>query len=337
MITDQHRAPVRPDRRAFGFALAGALCTPALARAQASYPERPVTVIVPFAAGGPTDAIARIYAEFLSRDLGQSFVIENAAGAGGTTGSLRAARSTPDGYTIQIGQAGTHVSSVGLYRSLRYDPVNDYEHLGLLGDLPQVLIVKRDLPAGDFRAFVDHVRANQTRMNVGTAGPGSSSHMGAAMLNVRLGTTVNIVPYRGTGPAMNDLIAGTLDYMVEVSLTALPQIQAGTVRPLAVFRSARIATLPHVPSTNEFGVQGLDFPVWLGFLAPKGTPRPIVDRLNASIRRAARDPQLRQRLAPLGLEAPDEAMNTPDGFRAFIQREIDRWVPVIRQAGLALD
>jgi tripartite-type tricarboxylate transporter receptor subunit TctC len=166
------------DRRAVSLGLVGALCAPWALRAQTSYPDRPVTVIVPFAAGGPTDAIARIYAEFLSRDLGQSFVIENVAGAGGTTGSTRAARAAPDGYTIQIAQAGTHVSSVGLYLNLRYNPIADYEHLGLLGDLPQVLIVKRALPPHDFPAFVDYVRANEARLNIGTAGPGSSSHMG---------------------------------------------------------------------------------------------------------------------------------------------------------------
>ncbi len=325
------------DRRSVSLGLAGVLGAPVAVLGQPSYPERPVTIIVPFAAGGPTDAIARMYAEFLSRDLGQSFVIENAAGAGGTTGSTRAARAAPDGYTLQIAQAGTHVSSVGLYRNLRYDPIADYEHLGLAGDLPQVLIVKPGLPPRDFRAFVDHVRANEARLNVGTAGPGSSSHMGAAMLNVRLGTKVNIVAYRGTGPAMNDLIAGQIDYMVEVSLTALPQIQAGTVRPLAVFRSARVPSLPDVPSTNEFGVEGLDFPVWLGFLAPKGTPRPIVERLNASIRKATRDAALRERVAPLGLQMPEDGTNTPEGFRAFIGKEIDRWVPLIRQAGLTLD
>jgi tripartite-type tricarboxylate transporter receptor subunit TctC len=325
------------DRRAVTFGLAGALCMPSILRAQTNYPDRPINVIVPFAAGGPTDAIARIYAEFLSRDLGQTLVIENVAGAGGTIGSTRAARATPDGYTIQIGQAGTHVSSVGLYKNLKYNPITDYEHLGLLGDLPQVLIVKRDLPPDNFKAFVDYVRANEAKLNAGTAGPGSSAHMGAAMLNVRLGTKVNLVSYRGTGPAMNDLIAGQIDYMVEVSLTALAQIQAKTVRPLAVFRSARISTLPEVPSTNEFGVDGLDFPVWLGFLAPKGTPQPFVERLNASIRKATRDATMRARLAPLGLEMPEEATNTPNGFRDYVQSEINRWVPLIQKAGLTID
>lgn len=324
------------NRRAFALGGLALLAAPSIGRAQ-TYPARPVTIIVPFAAGGPTDVIARVYADFLSRDLGQTFLIENVAGAGGTTGSARAAKATPDGYTIQIGQAGTHVSSVGLYRNLRYNPVEDYEHLGLLGDLPQVLIVRRDLPPTDFRSFVDFVRANEARMNAGTAGPGSSSHMGAAMLNVRLGTKVNSLAYRGTGPAMNDLISGQLDFMVEVSLTAIPQFHAGLVRPLAVFRSARIATLPDIPSTNEFGVPGLDFPVWLGFLAPKGTPRLIVERLNGSIRKAAADAQLRERVAPLGLEMPDDSTNSPKAFRDYVKAEIDRWVPVIRQAGLAID
>ncbi|KAF0227110.1 MAG: hypothetical protein FD175_2872 [Beijerinckiaceae bacterium] len=326
----------RITRRAFSIGLGGALLAPYTARAQ-SYPARTVTVIVPFAAGGPTDAIARVYAEFLSRDLGQTFVIENIAGAGGTIGSTKAAKANPDGYTIQIGQAGTHVSSVGLYKSLGYNPVTDYEHLGLLGDLPQILIVRKDLPVKDFREFVDYVKKNGDKMNAGTAGPGSSSHMGGAMLNVRLGSKVTLVPYRGTGPAMNDLISGKIDFMVEVSLTAMPQIQGGNIRPLAVFRSARIATLPEVPSTNEFGVAGLDFPVWLGYLAPKGTPVDIVGRLNASIRKATADPTLRARLSPLGLEMPNDATNNPVGFKAFIQSEIDRWVPLIKGAGLQLD
>jgi tripartite-type tricarboxylate transporter receptor subunit TctC len=324
-------------RRAFSVGAATSLAVPAVVRAQGAFPNKPITLIVPFAAGGPTDAIARIYAEFVSRELGQSIVVENVAGAGGTTGSTRAARAAPDGYTIQIGQAGTHVSAVGLYKNLAYNPLTDYEHLGLLGDLPQVLVVKNDLPVKDFREFVDYMKANAAKMSAGTAGPGSSSHMGGAMLNVRLGAKATLVPYRGTGPAMNDLVAGTIDHMVEVSLTAMPQIQAGNIRPLAVFRSARIATLPEVPSTNEFGVQGLDFPVWLGYLAPKGTPAEIVARYNAAIRKAAQDPALRQRLAPLGLEMPNEATNTPTGFHDFIKSEIDRWVPVIREAGLQLD
>jgi tripartite-type tricarboxylate transporter receptor subunit TctC len=324
------------SRRKFGMGAAALIASPTIAHAQA-WPNKPITLIVPFAAGGPTDSIARIYAEFVSREIGQNIIVENVAGAGGTTGSTRAARSTPDGYTIQIGQAGTHVSSVGLYSKLAYSPINDYEHLGLLGDLPQVLIVKKDLPVKDFKEFIEYTKTNQDKMNCGTAGPGSSSHMGGAMLNVRTGTKVALVPYRGTGPALNDLVAGTIDYMVEVSLTARPHIDAGTVRPLAVFRSKRIATMPNVPSTNEFGVAGLDFPVWLGYLSPRGVPAEVVAKFNAAIVKATADPGIRQRMQPLGLEMPDAASNTPAGFKAFIQSEIDRWVPVIKQAGLQID
>ena len=328
----------RINRRLFAAVLAASIAMPGLASAQGAWPSaKPVTLIVPFAAGGPTDVIARRYAEFIGRDIGQSIVVENVAGAGGTTGSTRAARAAPDGYTFQIGQAGTHVSAVGLYKKLGYDPVTDYEHLGLAGDLPQVLIVKKDLPVDSFKEFVDYIRANGAKMNIGTAGPGSSSHMGAAMLNLRLGSKAALVPYRGTGPAMNDLVAGQIEAMVEVSLTASPQIQAGTVKPLAVFRTTRVAALPSIPSTDEFGVPGLDFAVWAGFLAPKGTPREIVDKLNTSIRKANADKGLRDSMAPLGVEAPDDAKNTPAGFRDFIKTEIERWVPLMKNAGMQLD
>lgn len=311
---------------------------PRLASAQGSYPSaRPVTVIVPFAAGGPTDVVARRYSEFIGRDLGQSFIVENVAGAGGTIGTARAAKAAPDGYTISVGQAGTHVFSVGLYKSLAYDPVGDFEHLGLVGDLPQVLIVKKDMPVKDFKEFVDYIKANGERMNIGTAGPGSSSHMGASLLNTRLGTKAALVSYRGTGPAMNDLIAGQIDAMVEVSLTASPQIRSGTVKPLAVFRNARIASLSDIPSPSEFGVQGLDYAIWAGFFGPKGMPKDIVDKLNASIRKANADKAIREAVTPLGLEPPNDAKNTPSGCRDFVKAEIDRWVPLMRQAGMQID
>lgn len=326
------------NRRSFAAGLAASVTMPALARAQSAWPTaRPITIIVPFAAGGPTDVIARRYAEFISRDIGQTMIVENVAGAGGTIGSTRATRAAPDGYTIQIGQAGTHVSAVGLYKKLAYDPVNDYEHLGLLGDLPQILIVKKSLPVGNFKEFVDYIKANGEKMSIGTAGPGSSSHMGAALLNARLDAKALLVPYRGTGPAMNDLIAGQIDAMVEVSLTAAPQIQAGAVRPIAVLRSTRVASLPDIPATGEFGAVGLDFAVWAGFLAPKGTPKDIVDKLNASIRKANADKSLRDGIVPFGLELAEDARNTPSGFRDFIKAEIDRWVPLMASAGMQLD
>ena len=248
---------------------------PSILRAQTNYPDRPITVIVAFAAGDRR-AIARIYAEFLSRDLGKTLVIENVAGAGGTIGSSRAARATPDGYTTRSARPAPRVQR----RALQEPEVQPHHGLRTSRDC-SATFRRCSSSSVTFRLITSRhswnmSAPNEAKLNAGTAGPGSSAHMGAAMLNVRLGTKINLVSYRGTGPAMNDLIAGQIDYMVEVSLTALAQIQAKTVRPLAVFRSARISTLLDVPSTNEFGVDGLYFPVWLGFLAPQGTPQPIV-------------------------------------------------------------
>lgn len=306
----------------------------ARAGAQAVWPAaRPITVIVPFAAGGPTDILARRYCEFLARDLRQTFVIENVAGAGGTSGSARAARAAPDGYTLLVGQAGTHVAAVGLYKKLAYDPVADFEQIALFGDLPQILVTRKSLPVKDFKEFVDYVGANGDKMSIGTAGAGSSSHMGASMLNLRMKSKAVLVSYRGTGPAMNDLVAGQIDAMVEVSLTAIPQIQAGTVNPIAVFRNARVSTFPDIPATSEFGIPGLDFKAWIGLLAPKGTPADVVDTLNASVRKANADRDMRAGMAPLGLEPWEDGKNTPAQFRQFIAAEIERWVPLIKDAG----
>ena len=305
--------------------------------AQPAYPTRPIAMVVPFAAGGPTDGLARLVADAMSRDLGQQIVIENIGGAGGTIGSTRGARAAPDGYTLLLGHAGTHAASAGLYKQLPYDPVNDFEHIGEIGDAPQILIVKKSLPVNSLRDFVDYVKANDSRMNFGTAGVGSASHLGGIMLNVALGTNVSAVNYRGAGPAMNDLLAGTLDYMIDVSTTALPQIRGGTVKALAVMSSNRIASLPNVPASPEGGVKGLDFSVWNVVMAPKGTPRPIVDRLNKALRKSLDEETVRARLRELGLELPDETRRSPEGARAHVQAEIQRWVPVLRSVGVSID
>ena len=319
-------------------ALAGTVLLGATAaQAQPAYPTRPITMIVPFAAGGPTDGLARLVAQAMSSDLGQQIVVENVGGAGGTIGSARAAKATPDGYTLLFGHAGTHAASVGLYKKLPYDPVNDYEHIGEAGDAPQILIVKKDLPVSNLKEFVDYVKANQDKMNFGTAGVGSASHLGGVMLNVALGTNVKAVNYRGAGPAMNDLLAGTLDYMIDVSTTALPQIQGGTVKPIAVMRTKRISALPDLAASPEGGVAGLDFSVWNVIMAPKGTPRPIVDRLNLALRNGLKDEKVRARLTELAIELPDEARLSPEGAKAHVKAEIEKWVPALKSAGVSLD
>lgn len=315
---------------ALGLAIAPA------AKAQ-TYPTRPVTLVVPFAAGGPTDALARLVAESMGRDLGQQMIVENAGGAGGTIGSARVARATPDGYSLLFGHAGTHAASVGLYRKLPYDPVNDYEHIGEVGDAPQILVVKKTLPVKTLKEFIDYTKANQKTMNFGTAGVGSAAYLGGVMLNSMLGTDVTPVHYRGAGPAMADVMAGQLDYMVDVSTTALPQIQGGTVHPIAVLRSTRISALPDLPATPEAGLPGVDFSVWNVVMAPKGTPEPIVDRLNQALRRTLADATVRERLKQYAIELPDEKRMTPEGTRAHIQAEIEKWLPIIKATGVSLD
>jgi tripartite-type tricarboxylate transporter receptor subunit TctC len=305
--------------------------------AQEAYPTRPITLVVPFAAGGATDALARLIAEPMSRDLGHQVVIENVAGAGGTVGSARAAKANPDGYTILLGHAGTHAASVGFYKKLPYDPVEDYEQIGEAGDAPQILIVNKELPVKDLKEFAAYVEQNQDQVSFGTAGVGSAAHLGGMMLNAKLGTNVKAVSYRGLGTAMTDLIAGRISYMVDVSTSALPQIQGGTVRPIAVMRSTRIAALPDLPASPESGIPGLDFSVWNVLLAPKGTPRPIVERLNAALRKATSDEKVRSRYKDLAIELPDEVRMTPEGARSHMKAEVEKWLPIVRATGLTLD
>lgn len=327
------------------FKLTKTLCAAAIAgcaafaplSAQADYPDRPITLIVPFAAGGPTDAIARLVAKGMSENLKQTIVIENIGGAGGTLGSARAAKSKPDGYTLLIGHAGTHAASVGLYTKLPYDPVASYEFIGEMGDAPQILVVNKALPVTDLKGFIAYVKAKNKELNFGTAGVGSASYLGGVMLNSALGTDVQPVHYRGAGPAMNDVIGGQIQYMVDVSTTALPQIRGNTVRAITVLRSTRIAALPDVPATPEEGMPGLDFSVWNVLLAPAGTPRPIIDRLNVALRETLKDPALIDRLAELGIELPDDARRTPEGARAHVAAEIQKWVPVVKATGVTLD
>ena len=245
--------------------------------AQDAYPDRPVTMIVPFAAGGPTDALARIVAQGLTEKLGQQVLVENVPGAGGTIGSGRAARAEADGYTLLVGHAGTLAANVGLYRKLPYDVVEDFDPVGFMGDVPQILIVKKDFPAQTAAEFYAYVKEHDAELTAGTAGVGSASHLGGLLLNSALGTEVELVGYKGAGPAMNDLVGGHIDYMIDVSTTALPQIAAGTVRPLAVLRVERIAALPDVPTMAETGLPNMEANIWNLLLAPKGTPQPVVD------------------------------------------------------------
>jgi tripartite-type tricarboxylate transporter receptor subunit TctC len=321
--------------------LAAALSTLALGgsgvQAQQPYPTRSPTLIVPFAAGGATDALARLISDAMSRDLGQRIMVENIGGAGGTIGSVRAAKAAPDGYTLLLGHAGTHAASVGFYKNLPYDPVNDYETIGEIGDAPQILIVNRSLSIESLKEFAEYVKINQQKLSFGTAGVGSASYLGGAMLNAILAVNVPAVSYRGLGAAYTDLIGGRIDYMVDVSTSVLPQVRGGTVRPIAVMRSNRIAALPDLPASPESSIPGLDFSVWNVLLAPRLTPAPLIDRLNGALRTALKDEQVQARLSEWGIELPDESRMTPEGARAHMKGEIRKWLPIVRSLGVTLD
>lgn len=327
---------MKRPRRKFLHLAAGAAAFPWLSRvaqAQGAYPTRQITVIVPFAAGGPTDVIARFYANAMMRNLGQPMIVEDVAGAGGTVGSVRAAKASPDGYTLLVGHAGTHAANGAFYSKLPYDPVNDFEYIGSLGDAPQILVAKKGLP-GNLKDFAEYVRTNQAKMNYGTAGVGSAAHLGGAMFNFALGTNVQPVHYRGVAPAMNDIIAGQIDYMIDMSTTSVPQIQGGSVVPVAVMRPTRLAILPDLPASIESGIPNLNFVIWNVLMAPKGTPRPIIETLNVSLRKVAADPVLRAKLAAVAVDMPGDDRMSPEGTRAFVKSEVERWVPALRKAGI---
>ncbi|MBI5067368.1 MAG: tripartite tricarboxylate transporter substrate binding protein BugD [Deltaproteobacteria bacterium] len=319
--------------RLFALLLLAALSLPQ--RAAAAWPERPVTMIVPFAAGGPTDVVARIVGEHMSRTLGQQVVIENVAGAGGTTGITRAAQSAPDGYTIMMGHMGTHGAAPAVYPGLKYDPVKDFAPVGMAAGTPIVIVAKKAFPAKDLAEFVAYARKNGDKLNEGHAGVGSVSFTTCSLLNSVLGIKPTRVVYRGTGPALNDLVSGQIDYMCDQIVNLVPQIQAGTIRAYAVALPARSPALPDVPTTKEGGLPEYQVSAWNAVFAPKGTPREIVTRLNGALLQALADPATRKRLLDLGADLSDTASQSPEGLQKLVESEVARWSKVLKETGAA--
>jgi tripartite-type tricarboxylate transporter receptor subunit TctC len=299
----------------------------------AAYPERPVTMIVPFAAGGPTDVTARIVGEHMSRTLGQQIVIENVAGAGGTTGISRAAAATPDGYTIMMGHMGTHGAAPAVYPNLKYNPTRDFEPVGLAAGTPILIVAKKSFPAKDLKEFVAYVKANGPKLNEAHAGVGSVSHTTCTLLHSILGVQPNRVAYRGTGPALNDLVAGQVDYMCDQIVNLTPQIQGGTIQAYAIATAERNPALPSVPTTKEAGLPEFQVSAWNAIFAPKGTPKDVVARLNDALVKALDDPNTRKRLQDLGGDIPDRQGRTPEALAKLVQNEVARWATVFKQMG----
>ena len=297
-----------------------------------TYPSRPITVVVPFPAGGPSDVVARIVAEHMGKVLGQTMVIENVGGAGGTIGSARVASATPDGYTLLAGSMGSHVSAPVLTPNVKYDSVRDFEPIGFTAHAPTVIVARKDFPAKDLREFLDALKKDGEGVKQAHGGIGASSHMACLLFSAATGVKPTLVAYRGTGPAMNDLIGGHVDFFCEQAVSVTGQITSGAIKAYAVSSSQRLATLPDVPTAKEAGVNYL-MSIWAGIFAPKGVSKEIVDKLAGALDQALDDPSVQKRLADLGGAVPSKDERSPARFEAFVKAEIARWSPILKAAG----
>jgi tripartite-type tricarboxylate transporter receptor subunit TctC len=308
------------------------LLTPLAASAQ-DWPARAVTVVVPYAAGGPIDTLARILAARLSEILGQQVVVENIPGAGGMTGSSRVAKAAPDGYTVLLSGSAVLAINQSLYKKPLYNAVTDFEHVALFADSARVVIARKDLPANTLAEFVAYAKANQAKMQFGSAGAGSGMHVCAVLLNAAMGTKITHVPYRGSAPAMQDLIGGRIDFVAEQISTALPQIQSNTVKAIATLGLERAPGLEQLPTAQEQGLPGLDCGSWSSLSFPKGTPDEIVRHLAKAVDEAVETPVTRERFKGIGVTIPPPERRTPEYLAKFVPSEIERWAAPIKASG----
>ena len=317
--------------RTFAAALSFAAVTGALA--QQDFPSKPVTIMMPYAAGGPGDTITRIIGAGMTKALGKQFLVENVGGAGGTIGSLKVAQATPgDGYYLLIMHFG-HAANSALYPNLRYDPVTDFEHIGMFAQSPMAIVAKKDFPAKDFKEFVAYLKANQAKIVHGHAGLGSASHMCGLSFLQAVDLKVTTVPYKGTAPALNDLVGGQFDFMCDQTVNIAQPVKSGMIKGYAVPTKTRLAVLPDLPTTAEMGMPNVTMDVWYGMWAPKGTPKPVVDKLSAALRDALKDPDVKGRLTSMGAEILGDSSVNSDALRAQVAREVVRWKDTVAKAG----
>ena len=317
-------------------ALACASLAIAVAASAQDFPNRTVTIVVPFSAGGPTDTVTRLIAQSMTKSLGQTVIVENSAGAGGTIGTEKVARAKPDGYTLLLMHIGTS-TSVSLYRNLRYDPTKDLEPIGLVTEVPMTFVARKDFPPRDMKELVSYVKANQDKVTYANAGIGAASHLCGMLFMTAIGTDLTTVPYKGTGPALTDLIGGQVDFMCDQTTNTTPQIKGGKVKAYAVTSRKRVPSLPELPTVEEAGVKGFEVTVWHGLWAAAGTPKPVIDKLNAALNAALKDPTVIARFAELGTEPVAASRATPEALRTHLRSEIDKWAPVIKKAGVYAD
>jgi tripartite-type tricarboxylate transporter receptor subunit TctC len=317
-------------------ALAAAFMVVAAPAAAQQYPSRPVTIVVPFAAGGPTDTVARSVAAAMEKPLGQPVIVENKPGAGGTLGADNVAKAAPDGYRLLVWHIGMSTSPA-LYRRLPFDPLKDYEYLGLINDVPMTLLVRNTLAVKDLGELVGWAKANAGKATLANAGLGAASHLCGLLFQQAIQTDLITVPYKGTAPAITDLIGGQVDILCDQTTNTTQQIKAGKVKAVALTAPKRLPSLPDVPTATEGGLKGFDLGIWHGMYAPKGTPKPVVDKLVASLQAALANPDVQKRFAELGSVIYPVAQQTPEGLQKHLKAEIDKWGPVIKKAGVYAD
>jgi tripartite-type tricarboxylate transporter receptor subunit TctC len=308
-----------------------------VAQAQAQeYPTKVITMIVPFAAGGPTDTVARLLGVSMTKTLQQQVIVENVGGAGGTIAANRVARVAPDGYTILIHHIGM-ATAPALYRKLPYNPMTDFEPIGLINEVPMTLVAKKDFPARDLKELIAYVKANKEKVNYANAGLGAASHLCGMLFMSAIQTEITTVPYSGTGPAMNDLLGGQVDFMCDQTTNTTSQIKAEKIKVYGVTTPRRVPSLPNVPTMSEAGLAGFEVAIWHALYAPKGTPKPVIDKLTKALQEALQDATVKQRFADLGTEPVAAERATPEALRQHLKAEIDKWGPIIKQAGVYAD
>jgi tripartite-type tricarboxylate transporter receptor subunit TctC len=300
------------------------------------YPNKVITMVVPFAAGGPTDTVARLIGVPMTKSLKQQVIVENVGGAGGTIAANRVAKAASDGYTILIHHIGMSTAPA-LYRKLPYNPMTDFEPIGLINEVPMTLVAKKDFPARDLKELIAYVKANKTKVNYANAGLGAALHLCGMLFMTAIQTDVTTVPYGGTAPAMNDLLGGQVDFMCDQTTNTTSQIKAGKIKVYGVTTKKRVPSLPDVPTMDEAGLKGFEVSIWHALYAPKGTPKPVIDKLTKALQEALKDGTVKQRFGELGTEPVAENRATPEAHRAFLKAEIDRWAPIIKKAGVYAD
>lgn len=303
---------------------------------QAAFPDKPVSLVVPFAAGGPTDVVARMIAIPMGKALGQTVLVENTVGAGGTIAATRVARAAPNGYTLFIHHMGM-ATAPALYRKLSFDPLKDFEYIGQVVDVPMTLLARKDFPAANFAELQTYLKTNGKKVSLANAGLGAVSHLCGLLFMSQIGVELNTIPYKGTGPAMNDLLGGQVDLLCDQTTQTVPLIKDGRVKVFGVTSLNRLSALPDVSTLNEQGLKGFEVKVWHGMYAPKGTPAPVVEKINAALRAAMQDPMVKQRLAELSSDIPPMDKISPAGLKTHLEAEITKWAPVIKKAGIYAD